>query len=85
MIVIDTSAVVTIALKEPQAPTCMDVMIQADGLLISAGTLAELLIVASRRNFEKEAKTLIADLHVEVVPVTAASAQRVAQAYRQLG
>jgi len=47
--------------------------------------LAKLLIVASRRNFEKEARTLIVDLLVGVVPVTAASTQRVAQAYRQWG
>jgi len=51
MIAVDTSAVVAIALQEPQAHACMEAMIQADVLLMSAGTLAELLIVAARRNF----------------------------------
>jgi len=85
MIVVDTSAMMAIAQKEPQARACMDAMIRANTLLISAGTLAELLIVALRRNFEKDASKLIEDLHVEVVPVTEASAQRVAQAYQQWG
>jgi len=85
MMVVDTSAVVAIARKEPQAQACMDAMIQADVLLMSAGTLTELLIVALRRNFEQDVKKLISDLDFEIVPVTEASAQRAAQAYQQWG
>jgi len=85
MIAIDTSALVAIALKEPQAQACMEAMIQADVLLISAGTLTELLIIAARRNFGPDVKQLIADLNVEVVPVTEASAHGAAQAYQRWG
>jgi len=85
MMVVDTSAVVAIAQKEPQAQTCMEAIIQADVLLMSAGTLTELLIVALRRNFGQDVKKLISDLNFEVVPVTEASAQKAAQAYQQWG
>jgi len=85
MIAVDTSALVAIALKEPQAQACMDAMIQADVLLISAGTLAEFLIVAARRNLEREAKNLISDLNFKIIPVTEASAYRAAVAYQKWG
>jgi len=85
MIAIDTSALVAIALKEPQAQACMEAMVQADVLLMSAGTLTELLIIAARRNFGSDVKQLIVDLNVEVVPVTEASAHGAAQAYRRWG
>jgi len=85
MIAVDTSALVAIALKEPQAQACMTAMIEAETLLMSAGTLAELLIIASRRNFDQDVQKLIADLNVEVIPVTEMSAQRAAAAYQKWG
>ena len=48
MIVVDTSALMAIVLDEPQAETCMAAIEAADGLLISAGTVAEALIVRYR-------------------------------------
>jgi len=85
MIVVDTSALLAIAQKEPQAPACMQAMIEADTLLISAGTLAELLIVATRRNIADIVKTMIAKLHVEIVPVTETTAHNAAAAYQKWG
>jgi len=85
MIAVDTSALVAIALKEPQAQACMEALIQNDVLLISAGTLAELLIIAARRNFEHDIKNLILDLNFKVIPVTEASAHRAAAAYQKWG
>jgi len=85
MIAVDTSALVAIARKEPQAQACMEAMVQADVLLMSAGTLAELLILAVRRNFEQDVRQLMSDLGVEVISVTEASAQRAAAAYQQWG
>jgi len=85
MMVVDTSALMAIALKEPQGQACMDAIIQAEMLLMSAGTLAELLIVASRRHFAQDVKQLVADLDFEVVPVTEASARSMAQAYQRWG
>jgi len=85
MMVVDTSALVAIALKEPQAPACMEAMIGADALLISAGTLTEWLIIASRRNVAQDADQLMRDFDFEIVPVTQTSAYRAAQAYQRWG
>ena len=41
MIVVDTSALMTIVLAEPQAAACMDALEAEDQILISAGTVAE--------------------------------------------
>jgi len=85
MMAVDTSALVAIALNEPQAHACMEAMIGANGLLISAGTLTELLIIASRRSCVQDVNQLMTDLGFEVVPVTQASAYRTAQAYQRWG
>lgn len=85
MIAVDTSALMAIVLGEPQGEACMTAIEQADGLLISAGTVAEALIVAGRRNVGEEVGALISGLGFEVVSVTAASARRVADAYGRWG
>jgi len=85
MIVIDTSALLAIAQKEPQAQACMQAMIKADTLLISAGTLAELLIVATRRNIADDVKKMITGAHLDVVPVTETTAHNAAAAYQKWG
>jgi ribonuclease VapC len=50
-------------------------------ILISAGTLAEALIVSARRNVAEEVGRLVEGLGFDVVAITAASARRVAEAY----
>lgn len=85
MIAVDTSALMAIVLGEPQGEACMTAIEQADGLLISAGTVAEALIVAARRNVADEVGALISGLGFEVVSVTAASARRVADVYGRWG
>lgn len=85
MIVVDTSALMAILLDEPQAQDCMAALAAAGRLLISAGTVTETLIVAGRRNVWEEAEKLITGLGFEIIPVSLASAQGVAQAYRQWG
>ena len=62
MIAVDTSALMAIVLDEPQAETCMVAIEAADGLLISAGTVAEALIVAGRRNVGEEIAALVEGL-----------------------
>lgn len=85
MIAIDTSAIIAILLNEPLADACI-AAIEADGdLVMSAGTLAETLIVAGRRNIGDEARQLIEGLGVKVVPVTPAAARRIADAYAVWG
>ncbi|MEI9417781.1 type II toxin-antitoxin system VapC family toxin [Mesorhizobium sp. Cs1321R2N1] len=56
-----------------------------DELLISAGTVAEALIVAAHRGIAAELSSLIDGLGFEVVAVTPASARRIAEAYAQWG
>lgn len=70
---------------EPQAEACAAVLAEQDRLIISAGTLAETLIVARRRNRGEEMEALVSGLNFEVVDVTPASARRIAEAYDRFG
>jgi ribonuclease VapC len=56
-----------------------------DDVLISAGTVAEALIVSAARNVGEEMARLIDGLGFDVVDVTPASARRVAAAYAAWG
>jgi ribonuclease VapC len=85
VIAVDTSALMAILLDEPRAEDCMAVIEAADKLLISAGTMAEALIVAGRRNLGEDMAELIDGLDFEIVPLTAASARRIAAAYGSWG
>ncbi len=85
MIAVDTSALMAIVLNEPEAEACMSALEAEESVLISAGTLAEVLIVAGRRNLAEEVSSLIDGLGFEIVPVTPASARRVAQVYERWG
>ncbi|RDJ27355.1 type II toxin-antitoxin system VapC family toxin [Bosea caraganae] len=85
MIAVDTSALMAVLLREPAADTCRAVLEEADELIISAGTLAEALIVAGHRNIAEEMAALVEGLAVTVVAVTPAAARRVADAYARWG
>jgi ribonuclease VapC len=85
VIVVDTSALMAIVLQERLADGCKAALEADSELLISAGTFAEALIVAARRNVRDEVARLIDELGFEVVPVTAASARRAADAYERWG
>ncbi len=85
MIAVDTSALMAIVLNDPQADACIAALEAEDHLLVSAGTVAEALIVSARRNVGEEMERLIDGLGFEVVSVTPASARRIAQAYEQWG
>lgn len=85
MIAVDTSALMAIVLNEPEADACIGALEADDELLISAGTVAEALIVAARRNVGEEMEQLIDRLGFQVVTVTSASAGRIAKAYREWG
>ena len=85
MIAVDTSALMAIVLNEPEADACAAVLEVEDRLLISAGTVAETLIVAGRRNVAEEVAQLVDGLGFEIVGVTSASARRIAQAYEKWG
>lgn len=84
MIAVDTSALMAV-LDEASADECMTAISSADALLISAGTVAEALVVADRRNVGEDMRELIDGLGFEVVPVSRASAERIAAAYDRWG
>jgi ribonuclease VapC len=85
MIAVDTSALMAIVLNESKAEACAAALNVDGRLLISAGTVAEALIVAGRRNVGEEVAQLIDGLGLEVVSVTLSSARRIGEAYRNWG
>lgn len=85
MIAVDTSALMAIVLDEPEADVCMGALVADDDLMISAGTVAEALIVSSRRNVGDEMAQLIDGLGFEIISVTPASARRIAESYASWG
>jgi len=85
LIVIDTSALMALLLGEPGADEIAALLGSEESLSISAGTLAEALIVAERRGFREEMAQLLDGLSVDVDEVGAAGAVAVAQAYSAWG
>lgn len=85
MIAVDTSALMAIVLDEAAADACVDALASQDRLLISAGTVAETLIVARRRGVGEEMERLLDQLGFEIVSVTPPIARAVARAYGRWG
>ena len=75
----------SIMLNEPAAEACAAILAAETEVLISAGTLAEALIVAAHRNLSEEMSRLVLDLGFEIIPVTPTAAHRIAGAYRRWG
>lgn len=74
-----------IVLVEPEANSCIGALESEGELLVSAGTVAEALIVSARRNVGEEMARLIDGLGFEIVSLTPAFARRVARAYEMWG
>lgn len=85
MIVIDTSALMALLLEEPEADQIAALLGSEESLSISAGTLAEALIVAERRGLQAEMAQLLEGLSVDVDELGAGGAAAVAQAYSAWG
>ncbi len=85
MIAVDTSALMSIILDEPQAASCIAALEVEEEILVSAGTVAEALIVSGRRNVGGEMTSLIDGLGFDIVPITPAAARRIAEAYGRWG
>ena len=85
MIVIDSSAILAVVLDEAEADACKAALGTDGRLLMSAVTLAEVLIVASGRNVAEVTAKLIEELAPEIVTVTEASAMKVAAVHRRWG
>jgi len=85
MIVVDTSALLAIVLGEAKSDACIEALQGDTEVLISAGTMAEALIVAARRRVSGPMGSLFERFDFEIVPVTPASALRIGKAYEQWG
>lgn len=85
MIAVDTSALMAIILDEPEAASCIAALEAEQEILVSAGTVAEALIVSGRRNVGGEMASLIDGLGFEIVTITPAAARRIADAYERWG
>jgi ribonuclease VapC len=85
VIAVDTSALMAVILDEPPAAACIRALEGAPGLVISAATVAEALIVATRRGVSAQMQELADQLGFETVSVSAATAKRVGDVYRRWG
>ncbi|MYH56945.1 MAG: type II toxin-antitoxin system VapC family toxin, partial [Boseongicola sp. SB0675_bin_26] len=85
MIVVVTSALIALLLAEPKADQIATILEAEDQVVISAGTLAEALIVAARRGVVQELTRLIDGLGIQVDSISAAGAHAVAEAYSSWG
>jgi ribonuclease VapC len=85
VIVVDTSALLAILFEEPDATRCKRVLQVEPDIHISAGTLAEALVVLAHRGGSARMIALVEDLGMIVHPVTAAFAERVGQAHGRWG
>lgn len=85
MIVIDTSALIAIVKDEPKALACIEAIDSADRVLISAGTLAEVLVVADRKNIWTTMSDFLGNLDLDVIVVDADMARSVGGVYSVWG
>lgn len=85
MIVVDTSALMALLLAEPSAEQIASILAAEEHIFISAGTLAEALIVAARRGVSEEMTLLLEGIGAEVESMDTAGAYAVAGAYAAWG
>ncbi|MBW8444662.1 MAG: type II toxin-antitoxin system VapC family toxin [Arenimonas sp.] len=85
MIAVDTSALMAIVRNEVAANDCQAVLEANSEVCISAGTLAEALIVGTTRGHLQEIRDLVDRLHFTVIDATEETAERVAVAYARWG
>jgi len=85
MIVVDTSALMAIVLGEPKSEAYIEALEAETEVLISAGTLAEALVVSTRRRVGSAMARLLDKFDFQIETVTPLSAQRIGQAYERWG
>ena len=83
-LVADTSALMALLLGEAEAEA-IATLLETRATLISAGTLAETLVVADRRGIGAEMARLVEGLGIAVEPLSLAGARQVAAAYARWG
>jgi ribonuclease VapC len=85
VIVIDSSALFAILHEELEAERCRSAIKATPVLAISAGTLAEALIVAAGRKLGAELIALLDLSDIEIVPVDSQAAVSMSLAYQRWG
>jgi ribonuclease VapC len=85
VIVVDTSALIAILLREAGAEDCRRVLESGTEILISAGTLTEALIVAGRLEIADKMLALVEELAMVVVPLAERDARIAADGYSRWG
>ena len=85
MIAVDTSALMAVLLDEKESTACAKALTSNGRIVMSAGTVAETLIVAERRGLGIEMTELLNGLGLEIENVTLAVARRVAGSYARWG
>ena len=86
--IVDTSAIMAILQKEPEAPAFGAALTEGARIAISAATLAELCVVAESRAGAAvwaEVVALMADAAIEVAPFTAGQAPLAREGWRRFG
>jgi ribonuclease VapC len=83
--IVDTSAVMAIALQETGWDILYPQAIAAPELLMSCGTLQELMIVALRKGLSAEVETLLAHLDLDYVPINRVLALKAIELYQLYG
>lgn len=85
MIVVDSSALIEIIRDAPRTDACIMALEAADTVAISAGTMAESLIVATGHHAERPLTLLFERFGLDVIPLTQERAKAAARAYRKYG
>lgn len=86
--IVDTSAIVAIALNEPPRDRLVDALMNASGPKISAATVVEVAAVLTRRLAPEDLRRverLIDQLGIETVSFDAEQAASATRAYRSFG
>ncbi|WP_395307490.1 type II toxin-antitoxin system VapC family toxin [Mycobacterium sp. AMU20-3851] len=86
--IVDTSAIVAIALHQPQRAALLDILFDAAHPKMSAATLVEIGAALTRRLAPEDfrrVERLIAQLRIETVPFDAEQAASATRAYRDFG
>jgi ribonuclease VapC len=83
--IVDTSAVMAIALQEPYWEVLYQRAVEAPELLMSCGTLQELMIVALRKGLSAEVEALLTHLDLDYIPVNQVLALKGIELYQRYG
>lgn len=85
MIVVDTSALMAVLLREEPAERVRHVLVSSSARLISAGTMTELLVVTTARGIVPALRILLDGLLLDIVPVDASLAEGAGEGFARWG